>query len=356
MNLARPSPCLLCRFLQTSSRASRARRKFHSSPPQLARKKPKHASVKATDMPQSESQIFHPNMFTTDYSSADIDALSEKYSPAQMAAIRAAESAVPASDISKAAQRADPWSLHYFDDLSDIHPVIDKAIKNPGPYADPYTNPPKDGDDYAQDWAKFVMDPNRPDLTKEDWKKGIDPTTKFNQQLQHTKGSRELEENRHTALAPELTPTKPKKPAKKAKKDGEGRGSKRDEEEASPALVKLMQMTGYSRVQIAGLRVKSIISHRVVNQTRLGKISKQYFLSIAGNGQGLIGIGEGKADEPSDARLQSQYRAIRNMQPILRYEGRTIYGDVAGKVSATELELYARPPGKCQCSFSVFGQ
>jgi small subunit ribosomal protein S5 len=33
------------------------------------------------------------------------------------------------------------------------------------------------------------------------------------------------------------------------------------------------------------------------------------------------------------------------MQPILRYEKRTIFGEVNGKVSATELELYARPPG-----------
>jgi small subunit ribosomal protein S5 len=343
MNLRRSSQCLLCSFVQTTTRASRARRKFHSSPPQLARKKPKHASIKATDMPQSET--FHPQKFKPKYSAQDLAALQQKYSPAQLEAIKAAEADVPAKDIDKAAQRADPWSLNYFDDLSEIHPVVDKPIRAPWSSVDP--NPKlKNTDEIAGDFAKYVLDPNFPgwEWTKEEWRKGEDPITKFDQTNPRTLGQRVPTTEVRSAMAPELTSTKPAKSEKK--KDGENGRNKRDEEEASPALVRLMQMTGYTRQQIAGLRVKSIISHRVVNQTRLGKIGKQYFLSIAGNGQGLIGIGEGKAEEPQEARLQSQYRAIRNMQPILRYEGRTIYGDVKGKVSATELELYARPPGE----------
>ena len=35
------------------------------------------------------------------------------------------------------------------------------------------------------------------------------------------------------------------------------------------------------------------------------------------------------------------------MQPIPRYEERTIFGEVDGKVSAVEVKLMARPPGKC---------
>ena len=341
MSFARPPRCLLCSFFQTSNRASRGRRKFHSSAPQLARKKPKHASVKAADMPHS--QAFNARNFKSEYSEKDIAALQEKYSPAQMEAIKAAEADVSGKDIARATRRADPWSLSYFDDLSEIHPVVDKAIRAPWSNTDANLRL-KDGDELAEDLAKFLMDPNVPkEWTKEDWKKGTDPMTKFMQEKTVTIGKREAEKNPRSALAPELTSTTPKKVAKK---DSENRGSQREEEEASPALVRLMQMTGYTRQQIAGLRVKSIISHRVVNQTRMGKIGKMYFLSIAGNGQGLIGIGEGKAEEPTEARLQSQYRAIRNMQPILRYEGRTIYGDVTGKVSATELELYARPPGE----------
>jgi len=346
MNFTRPPQCLLCSFFQTTSRASRARRKFHSSPSQLARKKPKHASVKAANMPALQTQTFHPQRSNSEYSEQDIAALAEKYSPAQMEAIRIAEADIPSKDIERAAQRADPWSLNYFDDLSEIHPVVDKAIRAPWSNTDANLRL-KDTEELAEDFAKFLYSSDSTkEFTKEDWKKGIDPLTRWDQQSRITVGKVEAEKNPRSALAPELTSTKPKKPVKKEKKDG-APNDRRDEEEASPALVRLMQMTGYTRQQIAGLRVKSIISHRVVNQTRLGKIGKQYFLSIAGNGQGLIGIGEGKAEEPQEARLQSQYRAIRNMQPILRYEGRTIYGDVKGKVSATELELYARPPGKC---------
>lgn len=342
MNFARPSQCLLCSFSRPASRTTRARRKFHASAPQLTRKRPKHPNVKASDLPQS--QTFSPRKFKPEYSAQDLAALSQKYSPAQLEAIKAAEADIPAKDIDKAAQRADPWSLNYFDDLSQIHPVVDKPIRAPWSTVDP--NPKlKSTDQLAEDFAKWFLDPSiSKETTKEEWKKGNDPITQFTQTSPLTLGGREPRAEVRSARAPELTPTKPAKAAKRDKKDGGS--AKRDEEEASPALVRLMQMTGYTRQQIAGLRVKSIISHRVVNQTRLGKIGKQYFLSIAGNGQGLIGIGEGKAEEPQEARLQSQYRAIRNMQPILRYEGRTLYGDVKGKVSATELELYARPPGK----------
>jgi hypothetical protein len=33
------------------------------------------------------------------------------------------------------------------------------------------------------------------------------------------------------------------------------------------------------------------------------------------------------------------------MQPVPRYENRTIFGDVTGKVGAVELQLMHRPPG-----------
>lgn len=336
MSLSRPPQCLLCSFIQVSGRAStRARRKFHSSPFQLERKKPrsKHASIKAADMPPALN-------IQRRLSEKELADLEKKYTPAQMEAIKMGEADIRDDDIKQARQRADPWSLKYFDDLSEIHPVVDKAIRAPFSNTDANLRL-KDEDEIDEDLAKFVQ--NYPDDAKSD-----DAWAKWQQSLRLTVGKAEAELEPRSAMAPELKLTKPVK-SNKEKKDGAA-GGQREEEEASPALVRLMQMTGYTRKQIAGLRVKSIVSHGVVNQTRLGKIRKQYFLSIAGNGQGLIGIGEGKAEEPAEARLQSQYRAIRNMQPILRYEGRTIFGDVTGKVSATELELYARPPGKAHIS------
>ncbi|KAF2667259.1 hypothetical protein BT63DRAFT_480261 [Microthyrium microscopicum] len=93
------------------------------------------------------------------------------------------------------------------------------------------------------------------------------------------------------------------------------------------------------------LRCRVLIMHRVVNQTRIGKIQSFYCLSIAGNDNGLVGIGEGKSAETVDAMLQSRMAALRNMQPINRYERRTIYGTQEAKVGGTTVKLFARPPG-----------
>ena len=90
---------------------------------------------------------------------------------------------------------------------------------------------------------------------------------------------------------------------------------------------------------------KTLVVHRVSNQTKMGKIHSMYFLTIAGNGDGLLGVGEGKSVEPAEGRKQSVLSAIRNMKPIPRYENRTIFGDLEQKVGATKVQLFARPPG-----------
>lgn len=119
-----------------------------------------------------------------------------------------------------------------------------------------------------------------------------------------------------------------------------------DEDDPTTAgLLRLSLQTGYSQEELKKFKVKRLVQHRVVNQTRMGKIQSIYCLSIAGNGNGLLGIGEGKSAEPEDSRRQAMLNALRNMKPIHRYEGRTIYGEVHGKVGATEVQLMARPPG-----------
>jgi hypothetical protein len=103
--------------------------------------------------------------------------------------------------------------------------------------------------------------------------------------------------------------------------------------------------------EISRLRVKNLVNHRVVNQTRMGKIQSLYFLTIAGNENGMLGIGEGKAAEDEDGRRQAMMNAIRNMRPVPRYEERTIYGDVQAKVGASVVQLSARSPGMLQHNF-----
>jgi len=120
-------------------------------------------------------------------------------------------------------------------------------------------------------------------------------------------------------------------------------------EDIDPHMLRLMQQTGFSLQEIRRIRVKNLVSHRVVNQTRMGKIQSLYFLTIAGNENGMVGVGEGKAAEDEDGRRQAMMNAIRNMRPIARYEERTIYGDVEAKVGASVVQLYSRPPGKKRC-------
>lgn len=118
------------------------------------------------------------------------------------------------------------------------------------------------------------------------------------------------------------------------------------EDSEDPHLLRLRQQTGLSAQEIRNLRIKNLVAHRVVNQTRMGKIQSLYFLTIAGNQNGMVGVGEGKAAEDEDGRRQAMMNAIRNMRVVPRYEERTIFGEVEAKVGATVVQLGARPPGK----------
>lgn len=123
-------------------------------------------------------------------------------------------------------------------------------------------------------------------------------------------------------------------------------GEEATEASATPWMRDVSRKIGFSEEQIARFRTKILVSHRVVNQTHMGKIGKIYSLAVAGNGNGLVGIGEGKATEFEDSHRMATYMAVRNIEPVPRYEGRTIYGDVEVKVGAVELGLYSRPPGR----------
>ena len=72
------------------------------------------------------------------------------------------------------------------------------------------------------------------------------------------------------------------------------------------------------------------------------------------NQDGMVGIGEGKAAEDEDGRRQAMMNAIRNMKPIPRYEERTIYGEVEGKVGASIVKLSSRPPGELACKLPLY--
>ena len=223
--------------------------------------------------------------------------LENRYTPSQLAAIKAAESAIDPRDlVTQNKNRVDIFALPYKDDLAEVDPVTDHAEKLShhdisGNKFFRKTNPVERDDAIAQ-IATETLAKLYPDGIPDE--ENPDPTER-----------KRLEEAMQASLAQAYMDPR----------------------------------TAYR------MRVKVLVSHNVVNQTRMGKIRSMYYLSVAGNGNGLLGIGEGKSVEPEEGRKQSLMAAIRNMKPVPRYENRTIYGNLEHKVGATKVQLMARPPG-----------
>lgn len=342
MNIAQPARCIFAKaspsFQQTLLRT------FHKSSSLHAKPSPKHKSIKASDLglvknDEGSKQITGEHL--RPYSESEKAALKKRYTPAQLAAIEVGEAAVDPQDLAEqAAVREDPMRIKYLDDFSAIHPVVDKPIRAPEENYDPNLRF-KTEDELAEDLTNWVQD--LPEDIEEDPDQ-VDRVDfmKFMDETRVTVGKEEAETNPRSYLAPEIPKLKML-----------GRGITGAEEIDAPTR-RLMRQTGFSFREIKRFRVKSLVTHRVVNQTRLGKIQSIYYLAVAGNSKGLLGIGEGKSAEVDEARTQAKYAAIRNMQPVSLYEGRTIFGDVRGKVSATEVELMTRPPGEFCFSLPFF--
>ncbi|KAJ5897828.1 hypothetical protein N7504_008116 [Penicillium tannophilum] len=344
MSLARPSRCLLCSFSRVATPSTRVpRRQFHPTPAILSNRKPKFPNIKAPE--DQNGNVSHSGPKPKDYKpyTAEQKArLGEEYSEAQMKAIEAGEAAIDPKDMAEQFRpRTDPLKFNYLDDFSVIEPGIDRNTRAPQSNSD-YNFKLKSEDDFVEDFGRFFAELPK-DATGADF-------VRFGESLRLTHGKEENELNPHSALVPDLFGPGETidDPRVEEKKSAAERGEKERSlvaEELTDALKSLLLATGYTNRQVNELRTKTLVSHSVVNQTRLGKVRRAYRLSIAGNGNGLLGIGEAKSEEAADAKIQSQYRAIRNMQPIPRYENRTIFGDVKGKVGAVELQLMHRPPG-----------
>lgn len=284
------------------------------------------------------------------YTAEEKARLAEEYTPEQMAAIEAGEASIDAKDLAEQfAIRQDPMKLEYLDDFSVIEPGVDKHIRAPESNSDP--NPKlKSDDDFTEDFSRFFAQMPE-DVSVADW-------VRYVETLRVTRGKAASELNPHSALVPDFFQAGEKLSDEEEQRQQEdvkeAEEKNKEAEEMTDALRRLMQDTGLDLNEIRALKTKTLVSHSVVNQTRLGKVRRQYSLAIAGNGDGLLGIGEAKSEESPDSMLQSKYRAIRNMQPIPRYEGRTIFGDVEGKVGAVELKLMTRPPGMYSPSLQRF--
>ncbi|KAL4784951.1 ribosomal protein S5, C-terminal domain-containing protein [Aspergillus varians] len=346
MSFARPARCLFCSFSRAATGAPRVpRRQFQLSATQLQDNGSKPPLTDGKSLKQITDEMT-PDHFKP-YTEEEKALLKEHYTPEQLAAIEAGEGAIDPKDLASQFRiRKDPMKFTYLDDFSVIEPGVDRHVRAPESNSD-YNATLKTEEDFVDDFAKFFAEmPD--DASVSDW-------VRFAETNRMTIGKEESELNPNSSLVPDLFEPGENLKGRSAKRpkyyiDGE-RNLLNKDQEPSDALKTLMKITGYTSDEVMQLKTRALVQKYVTNQTRLGKVRSQYVLAIAGNGNGLLGIGEGKSQESADAKTQARYRAIRNMRPIPRYENRTIFGDVKGKSGAVELKLMSRPPGfglRCQ--------
>jgi small subunit ribosomal protein S5 len=357
MSVCRPARCLFAKATAPPLPRPSPQRAFHSSTPRHARKrKPHYPSIKAADLQllneAAESQ--YPAFDT-----AETTLLGKKYTPSQIAAIKAAESAIDARDIiTQGSRRTDPWRLNYEDDMAEVDPVTDHAEKLnaddiPGNLTFRVANEIERDEAISriatENLAKMYPD-GLPEgqLKPEDEQRlqeameaaltqaALDPRATYTST--NPAALEALADPRHSIVQPDLPRIENRMVRQTRRLSAE--------EEDDPRQKRLLQYLGWDKSKLRSIRVKTLVVHGVTNQTRMGKIRSMYYLTIAGNQDGLLGVGEGKSVEPEEGRKQSVMSAIRNMRPVARYENRTTFGDLERKVGATKVQLFARPPGE----------
>jgi small subunit ribosomal protein S5 len=100
-----------------------------------------------------------------------------------------------------------------------------------------------------------------------------------------------------------------------------------------------------SRRELEKLHRFPLISRRVTQQTGKGKIHRRGALVVVGNGNGLVGYGEAKHDDPTRAAKRAFAMAVRSIDYVDRFENRTIWTEMSSKLGATRIILRPRPVG-----------
>ncbi|KAI0833011.1 ribosomal protein S5, C-terminal domain-containing protein [Hypoxylon sp. FL0890] len=354
MSVAQPARCLLSRRLAAAAKPAAAPSQchnFHSSARLAAGRKPRFKSIRAEEMglvSPEKIEEFSKKTFPK-YTPEEMEVLKKRYTPEQMAALEAGEAAIDPNDLTIQGRiRRDPYRLPYLDDFSKIYPIIDKRPKTfppPSPNARFMTN-----EEHAEDLTRRIealipKDVNFEGMPDDEIQKILEQRIDF--PMEEAKYFLEPETlvNSNGPSNSALAPALGKKLAGvagmyKAPIDPEDLGL--DDEGVYQALKK---RTGMTLKNILEINTKVLVIRFVENQTRLGKIQSAWVLAIAGNGNGRLGIGEAKSVELAVARQKAKLLAVQNMQPIRRYEDRTIYGTVKAKVGATIVQIDARPPG-----------
>lgn len=92
-------------------------------------------------------------------------------------------------------------------------------------------------------------------------------------------------------------------------------------------------------------RMKVVHVNRTSKGTSTGGLQRYGCLVVVGNGNGVLGWGQGKAAEVNDAVQKAYHRACRNLYPVPRYNGHTIPEAIKSKYGQVKLTLYPKASG-----------
>ncbi|KIJ56514.1 hypothetical protein M422DRAFT_217926 [Sphaerobolus stellatus SS14] len=96
---------------------------------------------------------------------------------------------------------------------------------------------------------------------------------------------------------------------------------------------------------LPNLHCYTLVNLQRTHQSGKGKIASRYCMVVVGTGNGFVGIGEGKAPEVKQAHDLAYAQAIRNMDYVDRFEGRTLWSEMESKFGSTRLVMRPRPVG-----------
>ncbi|KAF9544262.1 hypothetical protein CPC08DRAFT_745319 [Agrocybe pediades] len=124
--------------------------------------------------------------------------------------------------------------------------------------------------------------------------------------------------------------------------DEEVPGSGSAEQDSNDSILKSIPVPGKYYQNL----YHSILMRRsVVQQTGKGKIRRIAYMVLVGDGNGLVGYGEGKHSNSGVAMKAARIAAIKNMDWVERFEKRTIWTEMQAKLGATQVILRPRPVG-----------
>ncbi|KAI5955546.1 MRPS5 [Candida theae] len=118
----------------------------------------------------------------------------------------------------------------------------------------------------------------------------------------------------------------------------------------------LSQLTGLDEKYIRNLYIRPLVMKRVSLKTAKGNIANFFVMSVAGDKNGMLGIGIGKSrDGIRTAATKAHWNAVKNLTPIKRYDNRTILGSFELKYHATKLKFKSAPIGfGLRCNRNIF--